>query len=199
MVHILPHWNWPDRLGQITPVHVFTSGDAAELFINGNSQGLKQKKPGEYRIRWDQVRYEPGRLKVVAYKNGQVWAEQQIATTGAPCRLALQTEQPEPAALLFVTIRVEDCAGQLVPTAKLPFQIDLAGATDAELLATDNGDPTDFTPFSASARKTFNGLGLAIVRPAAGSAVTHITVSSPGLIPAQLTWPASPAKEQHPD
>jgi beta-galactosidase len=199
MVHILPHWNWPDRRGHITPVHVFTSGDAAELFINGISQGLKQKKPGEYRIRWDQVRYEPGRLKVVAYKNGQVWAEQQIGTTGAPCRLALQTEQPEPAALLFITIRVEDCEGQLVPTAKLPFQIKLAGATDAELLATDNGDPTDFTPFPANARKTFNGLGLAIVRPTAGSAVTHITVNSPGLIPAQLTWPASPAKEQHPD
>lgn len=60
MAHILPHWNWPDRIGKVTPVHVFTSGDEAELFINGKSQGKKQKGPYEYRLRWDEVTYEPG-------------------------------------------------------------------------------------------------------------------------------------------
>lgn len=44
MAHILPHWTWPGREGKITPVHVYTSGDAAELFINGESQGLRQKR-----------------------------------------------------------------------------------------------------------------------------------------------------------
>ena len=48
MVHILPHWNWPDRIGQITPVHVFTSGDEAELFLNGRSIGKKKKAAFEY-------------------------------------------------------------------------------------------------------------------------------------------------------
>jgi beta-galactosidase len=71
MAHILPHWNWPDRVGQVTPVHVYTSGDSAELFLNGKSLGLKTKGPYEYRLHWDDVVYQPGELKVVAYKNGK--------------------------------------------------------------------------------------------------------------------------------
>ena len=74
MAHILPHWTWPDRVGEITPVHVYTSGDEAELFLNGQSLGRKSKGQYEYRLRWDDVKYEPGELRVVAYKNGQEWA-----------------------------------------------------------------------------------------------------------------------------
>ena len=74
MAHILPHWTWPERDGQVTPVHVFTSGDEAELFLNGQSLGRKKKGPYEYRLRWDDVVYEPGELEVVAYKDGKQWA-----------------------------------------------------------------------------------------------------------------------------
>jgi beta-galactosidase len=74
MAHILPHWTWPERVGQVTPVHVFTSGDEAELFLNGKSLGRRKKGQYEYRLRWDDVVYEPGELKVVAYKGGMPWA-----------------------------------------------------------------------------------------------------------------------------
>ena len=63
MAHLLPHWNWPDRVGQVTPVHVYTSGDEAELFLNGKSLGKKKKERFQYRIRWDDVVYEPGELQ----------------------------------------------------------------------------------------------------------------------------------------
>ena len=82
LAHILPHWNWPERIGKITPVHVFTSGDEAELFLNGKSLGRKKKNQYEYRLRWDDVKYEPGKLKAVAYKNGRKWAEDLVETTG---------------------------------------------------------------------------------------------------------------------
>src|SRR6185436_17754346 len=81
MVHILPHWNWSDRVGLITPVHVFTSGDEAELFLNGRSLGKKTRNAFEYRLRWDDTKYEAGEIKVIAYKNGKKWAEQTIHTT----------------------------------------------------------------------------------------------------------------------
>ena len=71
VAHILPHWNWVNRIGQTTPVHVFTSGDEAELFLNGKSLGQKKKAEFEYRLRWDNVIYEPGILKVIAYKDGK--------------------------------------------------------------------------------------------------------------------------------
>jgi beta-galactosidase len=74
LAHILPHWTWPERVGQLTPVHVFTSGDEAELFLNGRSLGRKRKGEYEYRLRWDDVVYEPGTLEVVAYRNGERWA-----------------------------------------------------------------------------------------------------------------------------
>src|SRR4029077_11424849 len=69
MAHLLPHWNWPERVGAVTPVHVYTSGDEAELFLNGKSLGRKKKGQYEYRLRWDSVVYEPGELNVIAYKD----------------------------------------------------------------------------------------------------------------------------------
>ena len=110
MAHILPHWNWPERTAnstatphtaaQVTPVHVYTSGDEAELFLNGKSLGRKRKVfdtpknpqlngQAAYRIRWDDVPYEPGELKVVAYKNGKKWATDTVKNhrSGEPTRL----------------------------------------------------------------------------------------------------------------
>ncbi len=93
MAHILPHWNWPERKGQVTPVHVYTSGDEAELFLNGKSLGKKKKGQYEYRLRWDDVVYQPGELKVVAYKNGVKWAEDKMVTTGKATQLSVSGDR----------------------------------------------------------------------------------------------------------
>lgn len=82
MVHILPHWNFPDRVGKVTPVFVYSSGGEVELFLNGKSLGKKQKQPYEYRFRWDSVVYQSGELKAVAYKQHKKWAETRVRTTG---------------------------------------------------------------------------------------------------------------------
>jgi beta-galactosidase len=112
LVHILPHWNWPGREGEITPVHLFTSGDEAELFLNGKSLGRKQKKEFEYRIRWDDVRYEPGELRAVAYKDGKKWAEASVKTTGKPARLKASADRriinADGKDLVFVTVEIAD-------------------------------------------------------------------------------------------
>src|SRR5213075_2944164 len=73
MAHILPHWTRPDRVGQVTPVHVFSSADEAELFVNGKSAGRLKRGTSSWRFRWDSVTYQPGDLKVITYKNGQEW------------------------------------------------------------------------------------------------------------------------------
>ena len=184
LAHILPHWNWPERIGDVTPVHVFTSGDEAELFLNGESLGRKKKGQYEYRLRWDEVKYHPGELRVVAYKNGKKWAENVVKTTGKPALLTASVDRDEIRAdgkdLAFITVRVTDKNGLTVPTAnnKIKFEIEGPG----EIVATDNGDPTNFTPFPSHEREAFSGSALAIVRfkiDASGS----ITVSakSPGL------------------
>jgi len=178
MAHVLPHWTWPGREGQVTPVHVFTSGDEAELFVNGKSQGRLKKEKYQYRLRWDAVKYEPGELKVVSYKGGQAWANTTVQTAGPAAQLRLTADRPSIAAdgldLSFVKVEVLDAEGNLVPQAGNAIRFSVAGG---ELVATDNGAPDDMTSFASAERKAFNGLALAIVRAKAGSSGS-ITVSA---------------------
>ena len=184
MVHILPHWTWPGRTGQVTPVHVFTSGDEAELFLNGRSLGRKKKEAFEYRLRWDDVKYEAGQLTVIAYKNGKRWAEQTIQTTDSASQLIISADRSvinaDGSDLSFITIKVADKNGQTVPesTNKVTFHIEGPG----EILATDNGDPASLVSFASTAREAYSGLVLAIVRSKKGKPGSiKITASSDGL------------------
>jgi beta-galactosidase len=131
MAHLLPHWNWPERVGKVTPVFVYTSGDAAELFLNQKSLGLKKKAPFEYRLRWDDVVYQPGELRVVAYKNGKKWATGIVKTTGPAAKLLCEPDRKNIAAdgkdLSFVTVTVADKNGLLVPRSNNHIQFTVAG------------------------------------------------------------------------
>jgi beta-galactosidase len=187
--HILPHWNWPERVGQVTPVHVYTSGDEAELFLNGRSLGRKKKGQYGYRLRWDDVKYEPGELKVVAYKNGKHWAEDVMKTTGPAARLLLKADHPTVKAdgqdLSFVTVTVADNNGLLVPRSHNRIRFALTGP--GEIVAVDNGDPTNLDSFQAKERNAFNGLCLVIVRTkAAQRGGIRLKAQADGLAAAEI-------------
>jgi beta-galactosidase len=166
MAHLLPHWTWPGREGEVTPVHVFTSGDEAELFVNGKSQGRKKKAAYEYRLRWDDVTYEPGELRAVSYKNGKEWATAVTQTADASAKLELAPDRPDIQAdgidLSFVTVRILDKNGLPSPAADNRIRFTVEGP--GEIVATDNGDPTSFVPFQSPERAAFSGLCLVIVR-----------------------------------
>jgi len=190
MAHILPHWTWPERMGQVTPVHVFTSGDEAELFLNEKSQGRRKKGEHEYRLRWDEVVYEPGTLRVVAYKGGTEWAVAERKTAGDPARLKLEPDRNFIAAdgedLSFVTVTVLDKDGVIAPRSGNRIRFSLEGP--GEIVATDNGDPTSFEPFPSQDRLAFNGLCLAIIRARAGQpGEITLTATSDGLESSAVT------------
>jgi beta-galactosidase len=170
MAHILPHWTWPERVGQVTPVHVYTSGDEAELFLNGQSLGRKKLGSLEYRLRWDDVKYQPGELRVIAYRNGAKWAEDVMRTAGSAAKLLASVDRPVIRAdgtdLAFITITVADSAGTLVARSHPRIKFEVSGPAD--LIATDNGDPTSLESFQSPERAAFNGLALVIVRTKAG-------------------------------
>ncbi len=184
MIHILPHWNFPDRIGKVTPVFVYSSGDEVELFLNGRSLGKKSKQPYEYRFRWDSVYYESGELKAIAYKDGKKWAEKHIRTTGKPERLKLTPDKKvlksDGEDLIFVRVSVLDAEGNEVPTAEPLITSSVSGP--GMIAATDNGDPTCLIPFHEPKRPAFNGLYLAIVKARRGSEGTlHLCVEADGL------------------
>lgn len=170
MAHILPHWTWSERVGEVTPVHVFTSGDEAELFVNGKSQGRRHKAAFEYRLRWDEVTYQPGEVKVIAYKDGKEWATATTKTAASAAKLELTPDRARILAdgndLSFVTLRIVDKDGLTAPRAnnRIKFSIDGPG----EIVATDNGDPTNLESFVLPERAAFNGYCLVIVRGKAG-------------------------------
>jgi beta-galactosidase len=187
MAHILPHWNWPERAGQITPVHVYTSGDEAELFLNGRSLGKKKRAQYEYRLRWDDVKYEPGELRVVAYKNGKRWAEDVMKTTGAAAKLLMKADHETIKAdgqdLSFITVTVADKDGWLVPRSKNRVRFEISGP--GEIVAVDNGDATSLESFQSKELNAYNGLLLVIVRAKASGPI-KVTARADGLSATQI-------------
>lgn len=184
MVHILPHWNWPERVGKVTPVHVFTSGDEVELFLNGKSLGRKKKQQYEYRLRWDNVLYEPGELKAISYKKGEKWAEEIVKTTRKAKKIHVIADRRKIVAdgkdLSFVTVEITDEEGLSVPRSnnRISFYFEGPG----KIVATDNGDPMNMESFSSHERNAFNGKVLAIICSQAGKSGTiKLKAQSPGL------------------
>jgi len=186
MAHILPHWNWAERIGQVTPVNVYTSGDEAELFLNGKSLGRKTKTPGkDFRLTWDSVKYAPGELKVVCYKNGKQWATDVVKTTGEAVKLTLSADRSgiksDGDDLSYITVKVADKDGLLVPRSHPLIKFSVEGP--GQIVATDNGDATSFVPFQNHERPAYNGMALVIVKAKKGKkGKFYIKAQSAGLV-----------------
>lgn len=174
-------------MGKVTPVYVYASGDEVELFVNGVSQGRRKREKGLWRFRFNEVIYQPGEVRAVAYRNGAKWAEETVRTAGAPARLVATPERTRLAFdgedVGYVTLKVVDKDGNLCPTAKIPVTVSVSGA--GRFLAVENGDETDFTWLRDPSRRTFNGLlsALVVATPGATGKIS-VTFTAEGLAPA---------------
>jgi len=116
------------------------------------------------------VKYEPGELKVVAYKNGQKWAEEIVKTTKEASRLQASADRNQIIAngkdLSFITVQITDKDGLMVPRANNPIEFSIEGP--GEIVATDNGDSYNLESFASHQRAAFNGLALVIIRSESG-------------------------------
>ena len=170
-VHLLPHWTWPGREGKVTPVYCYTDYPSAELFVNGVSQGRRTKdrnsKMDRYRLRWNDVVYQPGELKVVVYdQQGRAAGEEVVRTAGKPDHLLLEADKTVLCAdgedLSFVTVSLVDQAGNLIPDANLSLTFEVEG--EGLFQAACNGDAKSLEPFTQPRMKLFNGKLVIVVR-----------------------------------
>ena len=191
-LHLLPHWTFPGREGEVTPVYCYTSYPSAELFVNGKSQGRMVKNPDSrldrYRLRWNNVKYEPGELKVVAYDyDGNVKEEQTVRTAGAPARIVLNADRQSIAAtgedLSFVTVSLVDKDGNPCPNAANNMKFNVTGA--GKLRAACNGDATSLVPFNSTEMPLFSGELVVVVEGTKRGTAT-LSVSTDGLPTATL-------------
>jgi beta-galactosidase len=187
-LHILPHWTWPDRVGQQTPVFVYTDYPSAELFINGKSQGLKRKSNASleerYRLMWMNTVYEPGEVKVIAYDmNGKPAAEKIIRTAGKPAHIKMEALQDSIVAdgrtLAYIRVQAVDSEGNLCPHADGLVQFDVKG--EGEFRALANGDPTNLEAFHKPQMHLFNGQLTLIVQSVEKAGKIQIEARSKGL------------------
>lgn len=193
-LHVLPHWTWPGREGKVTPVFVYTSYPSAELFVNGKSQGRREKNDStvidRYRLRWNDVVYEPGEITVIAYdKQGKPVAEKTIATAGKAKSLQIKANRDVASAdgedLVYFTIEALDAKGNPVPDADNLVSFEVTGAGTFE--ATANGDPTCLLPFQNPEMKLFSGAATAIARSSKTPGELKIKATAKGLKPAIYT------------
>ena len=187
-LHILPHWTWPGREGEVTPVFVYTNYNSAELFVNGKSQGIQKKnndtKQNRYRLMWMNVKYEPGVVKVVAYDDaGKAVAEKSVTTAGKPYGIRLEPDQKtinaNGADLCYVTATIVDKNGIPCPTASNQLQFRTKGA--GAFRAACNGDATSLEQFHLPTMKAFSGKVVVLVQSTTIAGNIELTVSGTGL------------------
>ena len=188
-LHILPHWTWPGREGEVTPVFVYT---------NCRSQGIRQKNDStrmqRYRLMWDDVVYEPGELKVISYDmDGNPTGEAYVRTAGEPDHLVLSTGtislKADGEDLAYVTVQVADKDGNLVPEDERVVRFAVSGA--GKFRATANGDPTSLRLFHLPEMDLFSGAATAIVQAGEKPGTVTLTVTAEGLQPATITIPVT--------
>ncbi|GIM58302.1 DUF4982 domain-containing protein [Capnocytophaga canimorsus] len=202
-LHILPHWNWEGREGQVTPIFVYTNYPSAEVFINGKSQGKRSKdlniplggsytkeaqqsfeRQKRYRLMWLDTKYEAGEVKVIAYdKNGKAVAEKIVKTAGKPHSLRLTADRNVITAdgkdLSFITIEAVDKDGNLCPNVNdlVTFKVSGAGT----YRAASNGDATSTDQFHLPKMHLFNGKLVAIVQSSEKAGEITFEAKSKGL------------------
>ena len=202
-MHVLPHWNWKGREGQATPVFVYTSYPSAELFVNGVSQGVRtfakadgkvpclgEKAMERFRLMWNDVTYQPGEIKVVAYdSDGKVAEEKVVRTAGKASSIKLTPDRSVIKAdgedLCFVNVSLTDKDGNPVPADNRLIKVKVSGAGNFKAIA--NGDPTCLESFQQPQMHLFSGQLTVLVQSSDKPGDIMVEVSGKGVRKAVLT------------
>lgn len=188
MLHVFPHWNWEDKAGQHIPVWCYTNCDSVELFLNDRSLGEKHCSDTELlHVSWS-IPYVKGTLRAVGKKENKIVLEKVMKTAGDPYAIVLEADrkaiQADSQDLAYITVKVVDKEGTLVPTAKNLIQFRVEG--EGRLIGVDNGDPTSLEAYKGAERSTLGGLCLAIAQSTYNKGKLVVTAESEGLVGCQL-------------
>ena len=192
-LHVLPHWTWPGREGWVTPIYVYSDYPSVELFLNGKSLGRKAKSEecSRYRYMWNDVIFEPGELRVVAYDtSGKPAEERTVRTAGKPHHLELvradvETLRANGKDLAYYTVNIVDKDGNLCPHDGRLVKFSVEGA--GTFRATANGDATALDAFHLPQMHLFSGQCTLIIQTTEQAGEIRIQAKAKGVKPAQAS------------
>jgi beta-galactosidase len=187
VLHLLPHWNW--KQGQMIDIWAYYNhADEAELFLNGQSLGVKSKNKDEFHVMW-RVQFKPGTIKVISRRGGKTILEKEIKTAGKPAKIEMTADRKEINAdgrdLSFITVNILDKKGNLVPDADNLVNFKMTGY--GSIVGTDNGYQTDMESFRTNFRRAFNGKCLVIIRSENAKGTIMLSAEAEGLQPSAIT------------
>jgi beta-galactosidase len=186
MLHVFPHWNWKPG-EKVDVVAYYNNADEVELFLNGHSQGTKRKQGDNMHVFW-RLPFEPGTLKAVSRKNGQVVLTREVRTAAEPAGIVLvpdrKTIKADGVDLSFVTVKIVDRNGTLVPLANNLVKFEVIG--EASIAGVDNGHQISHEPFKANQRRAFHGMALAIVQAKQKAGRIVLKATADNLAPASV-------------
>ena len=209
MIHLLPHWNWKGKEGKIIPVIAYSNCDAIELFVNEKSYGeqkLEFPRPGnsgswysydklpvngttaDLHIIWN-IPYEPGTLKAVGKRNGEIVYTTTVVTAGSPAALKLSVDKNSIASngedIVHAKVEIVDANGVVVPDANNKIQFEVEG--EGKLIGVENGNQSDLTSPASKNKQAFNGLIMGYIQSTQKRGIINIKVSSNGLKDSEIT------------
>ena len=188
------HWNRVE--GQTLSLVTYTNAEEVELVLNGKSLGKQHNdvKNAKMRnqIRWNDVKYESGKLVAIARTNGHEVARHQIETTGEAVSLKAEADnsgwQADGMDLQHVQIVAVDKKGRRVQTAQGDVTFSIDGPAD--IMGVINGDINSNEMTVGNKRSLYNGTCTAILRAKQGEkGEVLLTASAPGMKSVKLVLP----------
>jgi beta-galactosidase len=192
VLHLLPHWNWPDYLGKEVEVWAYTNAEEAELFLNDRSLGKKSNVLNDLNeqsnvMKWN-VPYEAGRLVLKAYNKGMQIGEEVVETTGMPASVKLTLADQNVSAdgddIAIVNVAILDSKGRMVPFADNMIMLEVEG--EGKLAGVGNGDPGYSESEQIGKIRAFGGLAQVLLRTTKTSGLIKLRAYSDNLIPAKI-------------
>ncbi|MDB5282867.1 MAG: hypothetical protein JWO06_1942, partial [Bacteroidota bacterium] len=187
VLHLLPHWNW--TTSDTIDVLAFTNCDEVKLYLNGQPVGSRNfSNTDKIHLAW-RLAFAPGTLKAEGYKNGVLTKTDEVKTAGAAAKIQLMADtgiiKANGTDLCFVTVKIADADGVMVPNADQLIHFDIEGA--GKIVGVDNGNSISLEPHKANQRKAFNGMCLVVIESTGKPGVIKLKASSEGFKNGELS------------